>query len=195
MADLKISEMTYKQATADDQFPTVNSSEPGVNNYGLVGDIPLLVGISPWDSNTAYAVGHVVIYSSSITKGLFLVTSTTSPGDSPDGVNYGKFKCISLGFIANLFSLDSSVGYARTGKLSITEPISTGVYLHYIDTNFSETDIENAKITATIAFDGQFGVAQVRSATSSGSGQIAIYIEHFGSLSSRTYYVMYQIEF
>lgn len=139
MANLKISEMTYKQVTADDQFPTVNSNEPGVNNYGLVGDIPLLVGISVWDSFATYAVGHVVIYNGTQIKGLFSITSVTSAGDSPEGAGASKFAPLSLAWLN--FDLGGTFGvsdtttmtYVRTGYSIITQPIgSTGNFTYIL---------------------------------------------------------------
>jgi hypothetical protein len=129
MADLKISEMTYKQVTADDQFPTVNSSEPGVNNYGLVGDIPLLVGISPWDSNISYAVEHVVIYNSATTSGMFRVKTVTSPGDAPEGAGFNKFESYAIGWRENAHIATSSSYFLdiqgqRTGIITYNDPVA-----------------------------------------------------------------------
>jgi len=189
--NLKISQMNYKQLAADDQFPTVNSSLVGENAYALGNDIPLLVGISQWNVDATYEAGHTVIYNSSITKGIFLVTATTSPGDSPDGTGYEKFKSISLAFVPNAFAELSggggipSVGYCRTGRIELYNNAFSGsspsITLFTISTSFSETDIEGAKIECTVSNDGQLGTVSVRSATSANSGQIAVYLETWGS--------------
>lgn len=181
--------MDYKQLAADDQFPTVNSGLVGENKYAFGADIPLLVGISVWDSSASYLAGHTVIYNSSTTKGIFLILDTTTPGDSPDGTGYDKFKSIALAFVPNAVTYPSSSGYYRTIRLSITEPISAGTYLHSISTSFTEVELEAANITAKISYNGQFASVQVKSITSGNSGQLAIYLEHYGSSSSTTYYV------
>jgi hypothetical protein len=204
MSNLKISQMDYKQLAADDQFPTVNASNPGENKYALAGDIPLLVGISKWDVAASYAEGHTVIYNSSITKGIFLVTTATSAGDSPDGTGYEKFKSISLAFIPNAFAELSggggipTVGYCRTGRIELYNNAFIGgspsTTLFTIPTSFSETDIEEAKIECTVANDGQLGTVSVRSATSANVGQIAVYLETWGSGNFAGKYIDFRIE-
>lgn len=197
MANKKISEMTYKQLAADDMIPSVNPTTDPTENYNFLGaDIPLLVGISVWDVSATYSAGHTVIYNGTTVKGIFLVTSATSAGDSPEGAAYAKFKSLGLGFIPNAFDPADNVGYCRTGRIRISGTFSgsPGTTLYNISTNFAEADIQSAKITASVSFNGQFALAQVRSMTASGTpGDIAFYIETWGSWTN-TFYVDYMIE-
>lgn len=111
--------MDYKQLSADDQFPTVNSSLVGENKYALGTDIPLLVGISVWDTNASYLSGHVIIYNNTINKGLFLVVTDTAPNEAPDNLaGAAKFKSLGLSYIPNTSVQGDSIGYQRTGKVS-----------------------------------------------------------------------------
>lgn len=203
MADIKISEMTYKQLTADDQFPTINSASPSDNFYAFGVDIPLLVGVSKWDASAIYTSGHIVIYNSSITKGLFLVTGTTSAGDSPDGTGYENFKSIALAWVPNAFAELGggggipSVGYCRTGRIALQNVVFSGTpqtILYSIPTSFSEVDIEGARIHVTVSHDGQYGTVTVRSATSGNSGFIAVYLEFWGSGTASAFNLDYRIE-
>jgi hypothetical protein len=130
MADLKISEMTYKQLAADDQFPTVNSSTLD-NTKGLAGDIPLLVGISVYDSNAVYVPGHLVIYNTDTVSGIFRVKTLTTPGEAPEGIGFDKFESYGIGWRENTFSADVSnyfisIEGKRTGKITFTDALTVG---------------------------------------------------------------------
>jgi hypothetical protein len=130
MADLKISEMTYKQLAADDQFPTVNSSTLD-NTKGLAGDIPLLVGISVYDSNAVYVPGHLVIYDTNTVSGIFRVKTLTTPGEAPEGIGFDKFESYGIGWRENTFDADVSnyfisIEGKRTGKITFTDALTVG---------------------------------------------------------------------
>ena len=130
MADLKISEMTYKQLAADDQFPTVNSSTLD-NTKGLAGDIPLLVGISVYDSNAVYVPGHLVIYNTDTVSGIFRVKTLTTPGEAPEGIGFDKFESYGIGWRENTFDADVSnyfisIEGKRTGKITFTDALTVG---------------------------------------------------------------------
>jgi hypothetical protein len=116
--DIKISEMTYSQLAAGDAIPTVNIASPTTNNYALGGDIPLLMGISKWDASAVYTSGHIVIYDSATTKGLFMVNTTTTAGDAPEGIaGYDKFNAIALNWVQNALPVTFSLG---AGTIDIT---------------------------------------------------------------------------
>jgi len=121
MADKKISEMDYKQLAVDDQFPTINASSPTENFYALGGDIPVLIGILQWNSSTIYTLGQIVIYNGLKTKGMFLVVTTTSAGNSPDNLaGFNKFKSLGLVYVENLNAANDNIAYQRTGYINVS---------------------------------------------------------------------------
>lgn len=121
MADKKISEMDYKQLAVDDQFPTINASSPTENFYALGGDIPILIGILQWNSSTIYTPGQIVIYNGLKTKGMFLVVTTTSAGNSPDNLaGFNKFKSLGLVYVENLNAANDNIAYQRTGYINVS---------------------------------------------------------------------------
>lgn len=189
MPNQKISQMDYKQLSADDQFPTVNSSLVGENKYALGTDIPLLVGISQWNSSAVYSAGHLVIYNSSINKGIFLVTATTLSGDSPDGTGFEKFQSVALSYVANSHVNNDSIGYERTGYLTVTLAGSAiENFTIYSDVITSST---SHKVTATLFRNqgpGSTAVSENILIKSLGvtMGSVTFYIEkkNFGSLGS-----------
>ncbi len=131
MANKKISEMTYKQLSADDQFPTINSSTPNANNYAFGGDIPVLLGITQWNPNAVYGVNQIVIYNSNTVSGMFRVKTITSAGDAPEGSAFDKFESQAIGWKENLhvatnidYFLD--IGGQRTGKITYNDSLSVG---------------------------------------------------------------------
>jgi hypothetical protein len=189
MSNQKISQMTYKQLAADDEFPTVNSSSLA-NTKALGGDIPLLIGILQWDASAIYTSGQIVIYNGAEVKGMFLVTSTTSAGDAPDGTGYTKFKSLALAFVPNIINvvgntIVENLGLARTCR--IVFPTKTGpnvpdsgTYIFGLTTGYTYNDIKNAKIDCTLSSDiGQNLTVIVRNVTSDGSGGTIIIILEF----------------
>ena len=133
MSNQKISQMTYKQLAADDEFPTVNSSSLA-NTKALGGDIPLLVGILQWNVSTIYTEGQIVIYNSANVSGMFRVKTTTVAGDAPEGVGFDKFESYSIAWRENTFNVtQNSPDYfvniegKRTGRITFTDSISVGV--------------------------------------------------------------------
>lgn len=193
MANQKISEMDYNPLSKTDIFPTVNTVGLDIiNSHAKAEDIIKLVNLYHWEIDKIYAAGSLVIYNSATTKGVFLVTTTTIAGNSPENAGYNKFKSVSLAFVPNNipvvgFSPSISLGYLRTARLSfpVASPaISTGVYLISLQTSFTEAELRNAKIDCTVSHNGQFGNVQVRSATSGNSSLIAIYLEFFSNTSN-----------
>lgn len=197
MANKKISEMTYKTLALDDQFPTINSASPTTNFYALAADIPLAVGVSQWNSLATYAAGHVVIYNGSTTKGLFMVNSTTSAGDAPDGTGYAKFKSLALAFIpTNIFTTTSTSGpnwttaKERTGRCmfkngttysgSSTTPALLSCDLY---TGFDDTFLNAAKFNFTIAGPGLSQPMSIRNVVclNMGTGVINVTVEMWGT--------------
>jgi hypothetical protein len=150
MSNKKISQMTYKQLAADDQFPTVNGSSLD-NFYAFGGDISLLVGILQWDASAIYTSGQIVIYNGAEVKGMFLVNNTTSAGDAPDGTGYTKFQSIGLSWVRNdtvpplsNASPNINIGYLRTKEIRIDQTPSTTV-TYTITSNLS-THIMGIKV-------------------------------------------------
>lgn len=153
MANQKISQMNYKQLAADDQFPTVNSSLVGDNAYALGGDIPLLVGVSTWNTDASYLAGHVVIYNTSEVQGMFLVVTDTSPNEAPDNAaGAAKFKSLGLSFINNEWTQGEAIGYQRTGTVSFSVSGSGTIDAILLDSSLI-TDVYSKKISATVVTD------------------------------------------
>jgi len=178
MANEKISEMTYKQLAADDMIPSVNPTTDPTENYNFLGaDIPLLVGVSVWDASATYAAGHIVIYNDSTIKGMFLVTTTTSAGDSPAGTGASKFKSVGLGYVANSHSASDNIGYERTGFITVS---LTGATVDNFNISSSiVTDANSHKISATLYRSGTSFVSEDILIKSLGisAGSITFYVE------------------
>lgn len=167
--------MDYKQLAADDQFPTVNASNPGENKYSLGGDIPLLVGISQWSVDAAYSAGHVVIYNTTEVKGMFLVKSTTTPGDAPDNTAFDKFESLSLGFVNNDWVQGEAIGYQRTGTVSFIVSGSGAIDAILLDSSII-TDAFSKKITATVVLDNTLKKDVSLKAIVPSTGEILFYV-------------------
>jgi hypothetical protein len=196
MSNKKISEMDYKQLSADDQFPTVNASLPQENNYALGADIPLLVGISVWNSSATYAVGHLVIYNSSTVSGIFRVVTTTSAGDAPEGTGAAKFVSYALSWINTAHVDNDNISYERTGVLTVS---LTGAATENFTINSSlVTSSTSHKVTATL-FRTQAGGSSVSEdilikSLGITSGSITFYIEKTTSGSLGSVKIAYTIE-
>ncbi len=199
MANKKISEMPYKQLTTTDQIPTVNSALPGENNYAFANDIPLLVGISVWDSSAIYTVGHLVIYNSSTVSGIFRVTATTSAGDAPEGTGYAKFESYCLSWINNAHGDNDNISYERTGYISVSlTGANVDRFLLSSSLISGSTSLEIAtsyKVTCSLVRYGVSSTQELISIKSIGlsSGQIGIYVENTGSALGGVY-IAYTIE-
>jgi hypothetical protein len=132
MADLKISDMAYRAVQESDMIPVVDSSNLTTNYYALAGMINFQ-RIFRWNSSAIYLADDLVIYNSETVKGMFLVTSTTLAGDSPEGAGFNKFKSVSLSWVRNdTASLSNAspnvdIGYLRTKEITITQTASTTV--------------------------------------------------------------------
>jgi hypothetical protein len=171
MADKKISQMDYKQLAVDDQFPTINPSLPTENYYALGGDIPVLMGILQWNADTIYTKEQIVIYNSSTVKGMFLVKSTTSAGDAPDGAGYSKFTSLSLVFMPSNIHLDGIwiIGKQRTGRLVFSNgiectgtPSDPSIHLFQVNNDFLNDFLVNCKFNFNIGSNGQSPVMELR---------------------------------
>jgi hypothetical protein len=191
--NLKISQMDYKQLAADDQFPTVNASNVGENKYALGGDIPLLVGISQWNVDAAYSAGHVVIYNTTEVKGMFLVKSTTSPGDAPDNAAFVKFESLSLGFVNNEWTQGEAIGYQRTGTVSFIVSGSGVIDAVLLDSSII-TDSYSKKITATVVVDDSLKKDVYLKAIVPTSGQILFYVCKQSAIGMSNVRIAYTIE-
>lgn len=214
MANKKISEMTYKTLALDDQIPTVNSSSPGENFYALAADIPLAVGVSQWNSFATYLAGHVIIYNGATTKGLFMVNSTTSAGDAPDGVAFAKFKSLGAGFIStNTFTtadtspsnINWTIDKERTGRCVFANGVAcTGtssvpqlVYC-FINTGFIDGFLDTCKFNITISTTyGQSPLMAVRNAVvfdgTSGVIQVIVAVYATGSIYLNSRHLDFEI--
>ena len=194
MGNLKISEMTYKTLDGGDLFPTINPAISSTTNYSTAAaEIPVFIGISKWNADTIYQIGHVVIYNGTINKGLFLVTNTTSAGNSPEGTGYENYKSISLAFVKNEFTIitiDSSytTGYARTGRLYFPAGIVPAapypdIYMFSVDTSFSTLFLTGAKLNFNVNATGQSPLISLRSVTlgSLVEGSLIFTIEAWGT--------------
>lgn len=190
MANEKISQMTYKQLAEDDYVPAVNPVTNPLENYYFLGaDIPLLVGVSQWDAAATYAAGHIVIYNTSTVKGMFLVTTTTSAGDAPDGAGATKFKTLSLCFVNNEFNCVSNVWtitHQLTGRLIFENGTSFSgspdVLTFTLETSIDDTQLTNASLSFKFNSPGQALIFSVRSVTKGAApSTLAIALECWGT--------------
>ena len=130
MGNLKISEMTYKTLDGGDLFPTINPAISLTANYNTAAaEIPVFVGISKWNADTIYQVGHTIIYNSAAVKGMFMVDTLTIAGDAPEGAGFDKFKSIGFNFIntiynANFASYFIDINGGRTGSIVFNENLA-----------------------------------------------------------------------
>lgn len=156
MADLKISDMTYRAVEESFMIPAVDPSSLSTNYYILAGMINFQ-RIFRWDSSTIYLADDLVIYNSSTVKGIFRVTTTTSAGDSPEGTGANKFKSQSLEFVANTHSFTGNgfgnkayLNDKRTVIATINEVITTGSTYSY----FFECDQSIRDKDVVVTFEG-----------------------------------------
>jgi hypothetical protein len=202
MSNKKISQMTYKQLAADDQFPTVNGSSLD-NFYAFGGDIPVLIGILQWDASAIYTSGQIVIYNSAEVKGMFLVTSTTSAGDAPDGAGYSKFTSLSLVFMPSNIHLNGvwSIGKQRTGRLVFSNGIAcTGtssdpsIHTFQVTNDFLNTFLVNCKFNFNIGANGQSPTMELRNVVvTSDSIQIIVAVYATSSTVLNNRYIDFEI--
>jgi hypothetical protein len=152
MADLKISDMAYRAVQESDMIPVVDSSNLTTNYYALAGMINFQ-RIFRWNSSAIYLADDLVIYNSELTKGIFRVTATTSPGDAPEwSAGTTKFKSQCLEFVPNTSSFVGqstlNISYLRTLISTINQPILQGTTYSY--GYISNDPIRNKDIVVTL---------------------------------------------
>jgi len=187
----KINELTPASASGTQIIPVGYPNNPDTNSItvqeilDLVPTPPSSGFIKEWDNATIYEVGDVIYYSSATTKGIFEIVTRTTAGETPESSSYTKFKSISLSFIKNEVAEGGDSGYLRTVRVVIpTESFSgsPNVFLYSIETSFADADLNAAKISGSLARDGQTGIASLRIANSNdASGFLLMYIEYWGS--------------
>lgn len=169
MADLKISDMTYRAVEESFMIPAVDPSNLSTNYYILAGMINFQ-RIFRWNSSAVYLADDLVIYNSSTVKGTFRVTATTSAGDAPEGTGANKFKSQSLEFVPNIFTGTYSAGSVsfgdlgdvRTGRLVFPSGISLSGSASSPDTfnisaysNLTNASFNNCIIRSSLGCPGQ----------------------------------------
>jgi hypothetical protein len=202
MSNQKISQMTYKQLAVDDEFPTVNSGSI-FNTKALGGDIPLLIGILQWNASAIYTAGQIVIYNGAEVKGIFLVTSTTSAGDAPDGAGYSKFTSLSLVFMPSNIHLSGiwNIGKQRTGRLVFSNGIvctgtSSDPSIHFfqVTNDFLNAFLLNCKFNFNIGATGQSPTMELRNVVvTNDSIQIVVAVYATSSTVLNNRYIDFEI--
>lgn len=188
----KINELTLTTPVGGQLIPVGYSSPNDTVNSITVQDIVNLIPssgfIKQWNNTTNYNVGEVVYYSSATTKGIFEITAFTNAGETPESVNYTKFKSVSLSFIPNITASGNPLGYNRTGRFQFPLISTSGdpaVLLYSFFTSFSEADLMNARISANLSRHGQttgFGLRMANVNTN--NGDIIIVLETWGTLNN-----------